>query len=112
MRYAVPVSNGKVSAHFGHCEHFALIDVDEQKKAIIRRELVSSPGHEPGLLPRWLADEGVTVVIAGGMGSRAQGLFQQNRIQVVIGTLESDPEKAVLSYLNGMLATGDNICDH
>jgi len=112
MRYAVPVSNGKVSAHFGHCEHFALIDVDEQKKAIIRRELVSSPGHEPGLLPRWLADEGVTVVIAGGMGSRAQGLFQQNRIQVVIGTLESDPEKAVLGYLNGMLATGDNICDH
>jgi len=112
MRYAVPVSGGMVSAHFGHCEHFALIDADEQKKAIIKKELVPSPGHEPGLLPRWLADEGVAVVIAGGMGSRAQGIFQQNRIQVVIGTLESDPEKAVLSYLNGMLATGDNICDH
>jgi predicted Fe-Mo cluster-binding NifX family protein len=46
------------------------------------------------------------------MGSRAQSLFQQNRIGVIIGARESDPEKAVQSYLNGLLATGDNICDH
>ncbi len=112
MRYAIPVSGGMVSPHFGHCEHFAIFDVDEERKEIIGKELIPSPGHQPGLLPEWLADEGVSVVIAGGMGSRAQGLFHQNRIQVIIGTLESDPEKAVLSYLNGMLPTGENICDH
>ena len=112
MRYAVPVSNGVVSAHFGHCEHFALIDVDEARKKIIHKELAASPGHQPGLLPQWLAEQGVSVVIAGGMGTRAQSLFQQSRIQVVIGALESDPEKAVLSYLDGKLTTGDNICDH
>jgi len=112
MRYAIPVSSGGLSAHFGHCEHFALIDVDEEKKGILKKELVPSPGHQPGLLPQWLAEQGVSVVIAGGMGSRAQGLFQQNRIQVIIGVLESDPEKAVQDYLNGILATGDNICDH
>ena len=112
MRYAVPVSGGMVSAHFGHCEHFALIDVDEQRKEIVGKELIPSPGHEPGLLPKWLADEGVSVVIASGMGSRAQSLFQQNRIQVIIGALDSDPERAVLNYLDGTLDTGDNICDH
>ena len=112
VRYAVPLSGGVVSPHFGHCEHFALIDVDEERRAIIKKELVPSPGHQPGLLPEWLAGEGVSVVIAGGMGSRAQDLFQQNRIKVVIGVMESDPEKAVLSYLNGTLATEDNICDH
>ena len=112
MRYAIPVSGGMVSPHFGHCESFALIDVDTQKKEIIKKELVPSPGHEPGLLPAWLADEGVSVVIAGGMGSRAQDIFQQNNITVVIGTTERDPEKAVLSHLNGTLSTGDNICDH
>jgi predicted Fe-Mo cluster-binding NifX family protein len=101
-----------VSSHFGHCEQFALIDVDEKQKEILRKELVASPGHKPGLLPQWLADQGVSVVIASGMGSRAQNLFQQNRIEVVIGTLENDPEKAVLSYLYGELDTGDNICDH
>ena len=112
MRYAVPVSSGGLSAHFGHCEQFALIDVDEQRKEILGKKLVPSPGHQPGLLPEWLAEQGVSFVIAGGMGSRAQSLFQQNRIRVIIGTIESDPEKAVLSYLNGQLATGDNICDH
>ena len=112
MRYVIPVSGGIVSPHFGHCEHFALVDVDEGKKEIIRKELVSSPGHQPGLLPEWLAEQGVGFVIAGGMGSRAQSLFQQNRIGVIVGTMESDPEKAVLSYLNGQLTIGDNICDH
>jgi len=112
MRYAVPVSGGMVSAHFGHCEQFALMDVDEERKEILRKELVPSPGHQPGLLPQWLAEQGVSVVIANGMGSRAKSLFQQNRIQVITGALESDPEKAVLSYLNGLLATGDNVCDH
>lgn len=112
MRYAVPVSSSMIATHFGHCEHFALIDVDEENNEIIGKEIVPSPGHQPGLLPQWLAEQGASVVIASGMGSRAQNLFQQNRIKVVIGTLESDPEKAVRSYLDGKLATGDNICDH
>jgi predicted Fe-Mo cluster-binding NifX family protein len=112
MRFAIPVSGGAMSAHFGHCDQFALIDVDETSKQIIKKELVESPGHQPGLLPQWLSEKGVTLVIAGGMGSRAQGLFQQNNIGVIIGTMESDPEKAVLNYLNGALETGANICDH
>ena len=112
MKYAVPMSGGVVATHFGHCEQFALIDVDEAKKQILNKELVSSPGHEPGLLPQWLAERGVSLVIAGGMGSRAQNLFQQNRIGVVIGSMEKDPEKAVMSHLNGELTTSDNICDH
>ena len=112
MKYAVPVNGGVVSAHFGHCEQFALIDVDESKKLILKKEMVNSPGHEPGLLPQWLAEKGVSLVIAGGMGSRAQGLFQQNRIGVITSITESDPEKAVMSYLNGVLATGGYVCDH
>lgn len=112
MRYAIPVSGGMISPHFGHCEHFALIDADDQTKKILKKELVQSPGHQPGLLPEWLAEQGVALVIAGGMGSRAQSLFQQNHIGVIVGTVESDPEKAVLSHLNGCLTSGDNICDH
>lgn len=112
MRYAVPVNSGVVSPHFGHCEHFALIDVDEESRKIVSKELVPSPVHQPGLLPQWLAEHGVAFVIAGGMGSRAQSLFQQNRIGVIVGAMESDPEKAVLNHVNGLLDTGDNICDH
>ena len=112
MKYAVPVSGGVLSPHFGHCEQFALIDVDETKQQILKKELVNSPGHEPGLLPKWLAEQGVSLVIAGGMGSRAQEIFQQNSIGVIIGITENDPETAVQSCLNGSLSAGDNICDH
>lgn len=112
MRYAVPVTDGKVATHFGHCSHFAFFDVDETRITIMRKEIVASPGHEPGFLPTWLAEEGVSVVIASGMGSRAQSIFTENHIQVVTGTLEDDPEKAVMSHIGRTLATGDNPCDH
>ena len=101
-----------MATHFGHCEHFAFIDVDEATKGILSKELVSSPGHQPGLLPVWLAERGVSVVIAGGMGSRAQALFTENRIHVIIGVLGDDPEQIVLDYMRGTLTTGDNVCDH
>jgi len=112
MKYAVPVSGDALATHFGHCEQFALFDVDEERREITGKELVPSPGHQPGLLPEWLAEQGVSVVIASGMGSRAQNLFRENRIAVAINALESDPEKAVLSYLGGTLAVGDDVCDH
>ena len=112
MRYAVPITDGKVAAHFGHCENFALIDADEAKCVILKQEIVPSPGHQPGFLPTWLAEAGVSVVIAHGMGSRAQDLFRENRIQVVTGAIEEDAEKAVLDHLRGTLATSNNICDH
>jgi len=112
MRFAVPVIDGRVAAHFGHCSHFALFDVNEITKEILKREFVPSPGHQPGFLPAWLAEEGVSVVIASGMGSRAQAIFNENRIQVVVGVLGDDPEKAAQDYIKGKLVTGDNICDH
>ena len=112
MRFAVPVTEGKLAAHFGHCSHFALFDIDEATKAIVKKEVIPSPGHQPGFLPAWLVEEGVSAVIASGMGSRAQALFNENGIEVVVGVLSDDPEQAVLDYIKGKLATGDNICDH
>jgi len=112
MKYAIPVTGGMVSPHFGHCEQFALIDADETKKQILKKEMVNAPVHQPGLLPPWLAEKGVNVVIAGGMGMSALNLFQQNRIDVITGIMENDPEKAVISHLQGTLTTGNNTCDH
>ena len=112
MRYAVPITDGTVAAHFGHCSHFALFDVDETTEAIVKKEIIPSPGHQPGFLPAWLAEEGVSAVIANGMGSRARVIFNENHIEVVVGVLSNDPEKAVLDYIKGELATGDKICDH
>lgn len=112
MRIAIPITGEKLAEHFGHCEQFALIDVDQDNRAILGKVLVDAPPHEPGLLPEWLAKRGANVVIAGGMGRKAQQLFAQNGISVVIGASGKFPEQIVTSYLYGTLSTGENICGH
>ncbi len=112
MKIAIPLAQGKLSLHFGHCEQFAMIDVDSGTKKIVRREDIVAPPHEPGLLPRWLAERGANMIIAGGMGQRAQSLFEQNRIEVLIGAPSDTPERLVEAYLGGALQSGDNVCDH
>ena len=110
MKFAIPLANGKLTAHFGHCREFALIDVEGNE--ITKKETLEPPPHEPGVLPAWLHSLGTSVIIAGGMGGRALSLFEQNGIKVVTGASADDPEELVKSYLNNTLATGDNVCDH
>jgi ATP-binding protein involved in chromosome partitioning len=112
MRIAIPVTAGKLSLHFGHCEQFALLDVNSDTRTIETTTMLSAPAHEPGLLPRWLAEQGANMIIAGGMGQRAQTLFTDNGIQVVIGAPVEAPDIIVKQYLDGSLTTGENICDH
>jgi predicted Fe-Mo cluster-binding NifX family protein len=112
MRIAIPVSDGQLSMHFGHCEEFALIDVDMENKKIIEKNMLIPPQHEPGVLPQWLNKLGANVIISGGMGMRAQQLFTQNGIKVIVGAPSESPERVVQSYINGTLQTGENVCDH
>lgn len=112
MRIAIPLADGTLCMHFGHCGQFALVDVDEDTKAIMATKLLDPPAHEPGVLPRWLHEQGATVIIAGGMGQRAQALFAQQGIRVVVGAPAEAPEELVSAFLAGSLATGLNACDH
>lgn len=112
MRIAIPVTDGKLSAHFGHCEKFAVLDVDAGDRRILADSEVAAPPHEPGLLPAWLAEKGVTLVIAGGMGGRARALFEERRIRVIVGAPAEDPRAIVESFLNETLDPGRNFCDH
>jgi len=111
-RIAIPVTGGKLSAHFGHCEHFAVFEVDEEKATIVSKQEVEPPAHEPGVLPRWLGGMQVNLIITGGMGRRAQDLFAENRIEVLCGVGEDEPEQIVQQYLDGQLVSGPNVCDH
>lgn len=112
MKIALPVTNGVLSMHFGHCEQFALVEIEPAGKTIERIHYLSSPPHEPGALPRWLQEQGATVIIAGGMGSRAQSLFNQNGIQVFTGAEGREIDEIVRSFIDGELKTGANACDH
>lgn len=112
MKVAVPTAGGTLCMHFGHCEKFVIVSVDEDKKEITGKEEAVPPPHEPGVLPKWLHEKGVNVIIAGGMGMRAQQFFQQFGISVVVGAPAEHPQRVVLDWINGALVTGGNICDH
>jgi predicted Fe-Mo cluster-binding NifX family protein len=109
---AVAVAGGMVSMHFGHCDEFVLFGVNKDTKQIISTKVLSAPPHEPGVLPKWLHEKGANLIITGGMGSRAQQLFAQHDVKVVIGVKSEEPVTAVQAYLAGTLQTGTNICDH
>lgn len=112
MRIAIPITDGKLSAHFGHCEQFAIIDVDPDTKKVTHTEMLKPPPHEPAVLPKWLAGLHVELIIAGGIGRRAQQLFAQNNINVVVGATDNTAQELALQYLTGQLQCGENICDH
>lgn len=109
-KIAIPTTRGELSAHFGHCEKFAIYDIHDYK--IIKEEFVTPPPHEPGSHPAFLRELGCDAIIAGGMGSRAQSLFAQNNIEVIIGLRSDNLKGLVEEYISGNLESGENLCDH
>ncbi len=112
MKIAIPTAQGKLCAHFGHCEKFAFVEADPETKSVQGLEERVPPPHEPGVLPRWLAEQGTELIIAGGMGQRAQALFAGQGIRVVVGAAPEAPEVLAENWLKGRLETGQNACDH
>lgn len=112
MRIAIPVSEGQLASHFGHCQFFALVDVEPTEKVINETAMVEPPAHEPGALPAWLAEKGANLILAGGIGSRAIQLFEAQGIEVIVGAPQLDPQSLVMAYLAGEVGAGANACDH
>jgi predicted Fe-Mo cluster-binding NifX family protein len=110
MKIAIPTAEGKLARHFGHCREFAFIEVNGCDAS--KKQMLEPPPHEPGVLPRWLHEQGVDVVIAGGMGARAVDLLSERGIKVVTGAPALSPEEIVTRYTSDTLETGANACDH
>ncbi len=110
MKIAIPLTQGQLSSHFGHCESFAIYTIENN--TIVKEENVDPPVHEPGSHPAFLHQLGCTVVIAGGMGIKAQDLMCANGIKVVVGVPSLPLLELVNNYLSGNLESGDNRCDH
>jgi predicted Fe-Mo cluster-binding NifX family protein len=108
MRVAVSAdgSNGLdsvVSAHFGRCPYYVLVDLDGRE--VSRVSAVENPyygQHQPGQVPSFIQKLGANVMLAGGMGRRAIGFFQQYGIQAVTGACGT-VRHALEQYLGGAL---------
>jgi len=105
---AIASNNEEVSQHFGYCEGFHLFKVENN--LVIERRLVPNPGHKPGFLPSYLHEQGVNIIIAGGMGGSAIELFRNNEIEVITGA-NGSVEGALQQYLNGTLQSTNSSCN-
>lgn len=113
MKIAVPMQHGRFCSHFGGADAFAIYPVDPATRTPADPQVSSPPEHGRGVYPSWLRGQGVTVVLAGGMGPRAIEIFDRQGIEVVLGVSGTDPETIVRSYLNGTLeSTGEACHDH
>ncbi|MFH1436865.1 MAG: NifB/NifX family molybdenum-iron cluster-binding protein [Pseudomonadota bacterium] len=108
MRIAIATDEDSVSAHFGRCMTYTIVDIENGKA--INRLMVSNPEHSPGFLPGFLAQKGVNCVIAGGMGPRAQDLLSQNSIQTIIG-VSGKVDDVIDRFIANALESGESTCD-
>ena len=109
MKIAISTDNGRVSAHFGRCPSYTIVDIEDGR--IVGRLEISNPGHQPGFLPRFLADKGINAIIAGGMGPRAVELFCDNNIEVFVG-ISGPIDEVIEDFVAGNIVSGESSCTH
>lgn len=109
MRVAISTDGEVVAQHFGRCDAYTIVDVEDG--AITNQDRIANPGHAPGFLPGYLAERGVNCIVAGGMGSRAQTLFNQQKIQAIVGVSGTIAD-TVDALRRGELDGGESMCEH
>lgn len=109
LKVAIASEGNYVSEHFGHCPEYTIFDVEGN--VINNKMVVPNPGHQPGFLPVYLGRLGVTHIIAGGMGYRAQQLFLEQGIEPILG-VEGQVDEVIRAFVAGTLERGESRCHH
>jgi len=109
MKVAISTDQGYVSAHFGRCSTYTVVEIKEGQ--MLSREEIANPGHQPGFLPQYLSEKGVNCIIAGGMGPRAQALFAQKNIESIIG-VQGTVDEVIEKFITQELEAGEDLCGH
>ncbi len=77
---------GEIAQHFGRCPYYTFVDVEEGE--VKDWLVVTNPAaqeHNPGEIPRFIAEQGATAIVSGGMGPRAQEWFLRLGIKPFVG---------------------------
>lgn len=107
MKVAISTDGDYVSAHFGRCPFFTIVDI--QGANIIKRDVINNPGHQPGNIPQFLHSQGVQCIIAGGMGMRAAGFFNDLGIQTIVG-INGKIDDVLAELQKGTLKSKESLC--
>ena len=109
MKIAVTYDNGNVFQHFGKTENFKVYEVEDNK--VVSGEVIGSNGTGHGALAGLLAEQGIDVLICGGIGGGAQTALAEAGIQLCSGA-QGNTDEVVEAYLKGELESAGTTCDH
>ncbi len=110
MKIAVTHEMGSIFQHFGHTEQFKLYEVENTEIKKINFLNTNGSGH--GALAGLLKENGVDVLICGGIGGGAQNALSEAGIKL-FGGVQGSADAAVIAYLRGELSYNPDVhCDH
>jgi predicted Fe-Mo cluster-binding NifX family protein len=107
MKVAISTDADYVSPHFGRCPCFTIVEFKGGK--ILSKEIVDNPGHQPAFLPQFLSEKGVSCIVAGGMGRRAEALFSEKGIETLVG-IGGRVDEVIDKLIKGTLEGGESVC--
>jgi predicted Fe-Mo cluster-binding NifX family protein len=111
MKIAVPVtSENKIDGHFGHCESYGVFTISENKEitSIINFESPQGCGCKSDIASI-LAADGVTVMLAGGIGGGAINVLNNSGIEVIRGC-SGNATEVVKLFLSGNVEDSGSSC--
>lgn len=108
QKIAIPTIDGKLCAHFGKAPQITMATVVDGK--ITETEVLDSPEHIHGSLPKFIASHSCTNVICGGLGQGAIDKLNEYNIQVHKGAPTIEVEELLTQYLNGSIIYKDGGC--
>lgn len=109
MKIAVTYDNGNVFQHFGKTESFKIYNVEDN--TVVSSEIIGSNGTGHGALAGLLAEQGINVLICGGIGGGAQAALTEAGIELCAGA-QGNTDQVVEAYLKGELESSGVNCDH
>lgn len=113
MKIAVPVTKDyQIDTHFGHCESYYLFSISESNEILDVATLPSEAGCGcKSNISTTLAEHGVKIMLAGGIGNGAISVLNNAGIEVVRGC-SGNAVEVVKQYIAGLLTDSGESCDH
>jgi predicted Fe-Mo cluster-binding NifX family protein len=109
MNIAIPIHGNRVMPRFGCTREMMIVTVEDGRIVSSKRVIVNPQTWVS--FPARLAEEGVSVMICGGIHPRFQQALQGQNIQLVWGVV-GDWQEVLQAYLNGTLQTNPAFCLH
>ena len=112
MKIAIPTRDGMVDHHFGHCDHYTVVEVNDQNQVVSTSDLPSPEGCGcKSNIAYEMQSMGITIMLAGNIGLGAVNKLASCGIRVIKGC-QGDVQQLVMDYLAGNVKDNPQVCDH